>query len=597
MSRDERIFVQIASYRDVDCQWTIKDLFDTAAQPERVFVGVCWQFVPEQDQDCFVEKPSRPEQVRIAEFHARDSKGCCWARNQTQKLWRSEPYTMQVDSHMRFEPGWDDTLVAMLEQCPTDRAVLTTYPMGFTPPREITNRGQVTKIVAKEFDAHRILTFGNIAIPEEEAPARPMLGAFFGGCFLFAPSSIIEDVPYDSSLYFFGEEASMAARLWTHGYDLYAPNRAVLYHDWSRKGRPLHWDDSKEWGALTERAYARVRHLFGTERSTDPAVLRDLDAYGFGTARSLADYERFTGISFRNCAIAERAKSFYFPYATKEEARAQAHSHAAPIASSDAARALPAAPPIPAPAVIPPINHKPRKVLETEQIIVYDEFVAPYLFERVQAWALHQDYYHINTVGNLNKTWRLHDGFPLRSAANAYFNAGAPRETTKNGAYPSNTAFDFMIEQIVRTMPEVKHLVGEAAKDWNHFSVSSFIYPRGTALSTHHDGNNIYSGAYTYFVSPVWNVHWGGLLMVFDKRMSIPQNYVDLHGIGNTWKPIWIDQEYELALSYEPGLATCILPFANRMVFIEPTAYHMITTVTPSAGDNVRMAWSGFFTR
>jgi hypothetical protein len=604
MNEQERIFVQVASYRDADCPWTIKDMFDTAAKPERVFAGVCWQSIPEEDPVFLVEGP-RSEQVRKVEFHANESKGVCWARHQTQKLWRAEEYTMQIDSHMRFEKHWDEKLIAMIRQCPGDHAVLTTYPMGFTPPREITGAGMVTKIVAKEFDTHRILIFGNISVPEGEAPAKPMLGAFLGGCFFFGPSSIIPAVPYDPDLYFFGEEASVGARLWTHGYDLYAPNRAVIYHDWSRQGRRLHWDDSSEWGRLTERAYARVRHLFGTERSTDPAVLRDLDAYGFGTERSLADYERFTGISFRDCTISDRAKSFYFPYLTKEEGQATAIARPGAAATAPRPTAAPGQPPaaaptaaaVAAPAIIPPSNHKPRKVLETDQIIVYDEFVAPHLFEQVQAWAINQDYYHINTVGTLNKTWRLHDGFPLRSVANVYFNAGTPRDATKNGAYPSNTAFDLMVEQIMRTMPEVKHLVGEGQKDWNHFSASSFLYPRGTGLSMHHDGNNVYSGAYTYFVSPVWNIHWGGLLMVFDKRMIIPQHYVDLHGVGNVWKPIWIDQEYEMALSFEPGIATCILPLPNRMVFIEPTAYHMITTVTASAGDHVRMAWSGFFTR
>ena len=35
MAERERIFVQIASYRDPDCQWTIKDLYDYAATSRR----------------------------------------------------------------------------------------------------------------------------------------------------------------------------------------------------------------------------------------------------------------------------------------------------------------------------------------------------------------------------------------------------------------------------------------------------------------------------------------------------------------------------------------------------------------------------------
>ncbi|KAK3251917.1 hypothetical protein CYMTET_38765 [Cymbomonas tetramitiformis] len=41
----ERIFVSIASYRDPEALHTIRDLFDKADHPERIFVGVVWQYV------------------------------------------------------------------------------------------------------------------------------------------------------------------------------------------------------------------------------------------------------------------------------------------------------------------------------------------------------------------------------------------------------------------------------------------------------------------------------------------------------------------------------------------------------------------------
>jgi hypothetical protein len=44
-----RIFVSIASFRDAECQWTLRDLFVKSAHPERVFVGVVWQIDPVAD--------------------------------------------------------------------------------------------------------------------------------------------------------------------------------------------------------------------------------------------------------------------------------------------------------------------------------------------------------------------------------------------------------------------------------------------------------------------------------------------------------------------------------------------------------------------
>ena len=108
---EPRIFVNIAAYRDTECQWTVKDLFEKARAPERIFVGLCWQFVPEEDQDCFLVPSPRPEQTRIVEFDANKSLGACWARHHAEKLWQGEEYYLQIDSHMRFAPDWDDRLL------------------------------------------------------------------------------------------------------------------------------------------------------------------------------------------------------------------------------------------------------------------------------------------------------------------------------------------------------------------------------------------------------------------------------------------------------------------------------------------------------
>ena len=45
-------------------------------------------------------------------------------------------------------------------------------------------------------------------------------------------------VPYqDLPFLFFGEEQAMLARMWTHGYDMYAPPRSIAWHRWSRSHR------------------------------------------------------------------------------------------------------------------------------------------------------------------------------------------------------------------------------------------------------------------------------------------------------------------------------------------------------------------------
>ncbi|OLP77819.1 [Skp1-protein]-hydroxyproline N-acetylglucosaminyltransferase, partial [Symbiodinium microadriaticum] len=110
-SRDPTIFVSIPSYRDPECQYTIRDLFSKASKPERVFIGVCWQADPEEDAACFLlEPPSHlASNVRVLPLHHRDARGPCYARARIQQeLYQDEEYYLQLDSHYRMIPNWDE---------------------------------------------------------------------------------------------------------------------------------------------------------------------------------------------------------------------------------------------------------------------------------------------------------------------------------------------------------------------------------------------------------------------------------------------------------------------------------------------------------
>ncbi len=309
-----RIFVQIASYRDPDCQWTVKDMFDKATHPERVFAGICWQYVKEEDGICFEVPYPRPENVRVHEVDARKGKGVCWARNLTQKLWEGEEFTLQIDSHMRFEQGWDELFISMWKDCGHEKAILTCYPSGFTPPDKL-QLGWVFGMGAEKFNDEGILLMkGKPGFSTSKPlPEKPIQGAFASACVLFGPSSMIEDVPYDPNLYFFGEEISLAVRLWTNGYELFHPNKPVIYHDWDRGKRKTHFSDHKDWSVQNKKSYARVRHMLGVQQSVDPEITQDLDIYGLGKVRSLEEYQEYSGVHFANRTMEEFAFKGIYP--------------------------------------------------------------------------------------------------------------------------------------------------------------------------------------------------------------------------------------------------------------------------------------------
>ena len=99
MQNNKSIFIAIASYRDSECQHTIRDLYLRAKFPDRLFVGVVWQCDRQEDANCFefyggaatadaVEATWWMSHVRTVEMHWSQAKGPCWARHIAGSLWQ-----------------------------------------------------------------------------------------------------------------------------------------------------------------------------------------------------------------------------------------------------------------------------------------------------------------------------------------------------------------------------------------------------------------------------------------------------------------------------------------------------------------------------
>ena len=89
----------------------------------------------------------------------------------------------------------------------------------------------------------------NIEIPGGEDPAdrriveqRSVGSTAPGRCLLYAVFSDIAASPHDAEPAVAGEEISLAARAFTHGYDLYCPNENLIWHLYDHD-HPKHWDD------------------------------------------------------------------------------------------------------------------------------------------------------------------------------------------------------------------------------------------------------------------------------------------------------------------------------------------------------------------
>ena len=307
------VFVSIAAYCDPVLGFTLARARAAAARPRELHFGVIDQTPSPPAASSFsVLAPARVSYQRVDPVFAR---GPCWARAMGMALYDGEDWFLQIDSHMDFEPGWDERLIAQAQALARGRrgVALSAYPNAFVfedgRPLPRPAPGKLLAHVVKPGSVfapdHLVLGFEARPVESDE----PMPGFHLGAGCLFAPGRFALEFPYDPALYFHGEEQALAARLFTHGWDIFhVPDLPIrhLYND-GQAGvppRPLHWDAAQEagralpWWQLEQRSRARLGALLAGE---------PLGVYGLGRERTLAQYASWCGIDYAGRTLGPQA--------------------------------------------------------------------------------------------------------------------------------------------------------------------------------------------------------------------------------------------------------------------------------------------------
>lgn len=306
------IFVSIASFCDEQLPFTLDSLFQNAASPHDITVGILDQsHAPLQG---WLATHPKGRQIRYLHMDPLHSKGVCWARHLVNQLYDEEHYFLQIDSHTSFDSGWDSILISHLDALSafSKKPVLTTYP----PPFEFDAQGQPFKTL-KDSQALYVLR------PKPEGvltPTSPVLqfkvvheheghyaqGFHIAGGFIFASGRFLDEVPYDPLFYFHGEEQNLALRAYTQGWDIFHPRQCdiPLSHLYKRAGEAYtshHWRSDLEalrrtkWPQRKAKASERLAQLVGGAQLPPP--------YGLGSARTLDEFIAFSGLDYQNCKI------------------------------------------------------------------------------------------------------------------------------------------------------------------------------------------------------------------------------------------------------------------------------------------------------
>lgn len=309
-----KIFIQIAAYRDPQLEFTIEDIIRNSKYPKNLRFSIARQFHPQDGFDT-LSQYREDDRFKIMDIPYNESQGVCWARNLVQQLYDGEEYTLQIDSHMRFVKNWDIELIKMIKDLQKKgykKPLLTGYVTSFDPDND--PDGRATEPWRMAFD--RFIPEGAVftlpeTIPNWDRLNSPVPARFYSAHFCFTLGSFSVEVQHDPRYYFHGEEISIAARAYTHGYDLFHPHKIVAYHEYTRKGRTKQWDDDPVWVKRNEESHLLNRKLFSMDGETYNED--DFGIFGFGKERTLRDYEKYSGLLFSKRAVQQYTLDKHYP--------------------------------------------------------------------------------------------------------------------------------------------------------------------------------------------------------------------------------------------------------------------------------------------
>lgn len=571
----KRIFVAIAAFRDAECQWTVKDLFDKANNPDRVYIGICMQYEREKDQHLFGVPYPRPDQVRVRHYHPNQSNGMNWARHEALQCWVGEEYILSIDSHMRFEQGWDDILLEMLERCPSPKSGISAFLPNYQPPANLEKyEGQQTRIRLNHLDHQHspsLIHLGGMFIDAKGPLGVLVPTAFVVGNFLFGPRRMFQDVPIDPHIYFFGDEITLSSRLWTHGWNIYQPDVYVAYHLWvtgqpegTQKETPAYKRNDHPRNIQT---LSRVKHVMGLELAENPEVLKEIDRYGHGEARTLDSFWDFAGINAEKWEPTERAHRGEWYLAPP--------SAVAPVVKATPRALETTRPPQPTSMNIHMQVAKAKLVNvgpKAGGLIVYDNFLSEDMVDKLHHYCLGAEYAPAFPPLRGHDIVLEREAVPLLSLTRVGYAHGKAAIEHGTTRYPSRTVLDAVVDYILATLPKIHNIVGSAGIDWDNFDVCPWLVPSGGGFEFGRIFSKNASGIFISFLTHNWPWQNGGLLLADD-------NAEESWGSGFKEKNMLLKNTSPVENLNSKGLARCIMPQGGRAVFLANRTTPVLTKI------------------
>lgn len=303
------IFIQIASYRDLELKLTVEDAIRRASKDNKLVFGIHECIAETDDITIFdFEIPDWVE-IRYSLSIAPNNIGVSKTRYEANELYKDEDYYFQIDSHMRFMHNWDRTLISDYlwhVEAGIELPLMSMYPPNYyytdADSKEIldpVDHDRQTRIIFNE-QFHK---FSESYIANQTAVSISkycLYTASVSAATIFTAGSFGKIKP-NRKIAFWGEELLTAARAFTHGYTPVVLPHTVVWHLYVN-GQARHlvrrhhaWQDYPAlWEIINSAAFEEVASIFSSNRISDDAL---------GSVRTLDEFGEYAGLDFKNKKI------------------------------------------------------------------------------------------------------------------------------------------------------------------------------------------------------------------------------------------------------------------------------------------------------
>lgn len=240
------IFLSIASFLDPTLTRTIRSAMDNADNPESLVFGLGLQYWEEPDLSEFPES-----QIRKLSWKPDDRPGIVKIRYEISRLLEDEDYFLEIDSHMRFSPGWDTDLVSkiqeMQQQLGTYKVVI--FPLGVYPDGAMTSRF----VLDLQESPDGSVTINSLPENGKAMPAKDTeIISYMRVGQIFFDARFIREVGLDPRSHYIQEQAYLGFRAFMTGWTVYQYHKDLMNHDDADYVAAVDQEEAKTWGTQEE---------------------------------------------------------------------------------------------------------------------------------------------------------------------------------------------------------------------------------------------------------------------------------------------------------------------------------------------------------